>query len=200
MRKVDPARHEAKRRQIVEAAVVCFARKGFHQTSTAEICATAGMSPGNLFHYFENKNAIIAAIAEEDRKETAQIFDQLGKAEDLVDGLVQLANALAIQAADPIYAGISLEVAAEAARNAEVAALFVSNDLETRARLTTLLREAAARGQVDGSLDLEQAATWLIIIFEGVVGRAGIDASFNPKAHAPTLRLLIERFLRPQSR
>ena len=93
-----------------------------------------------------------------------------------------------------------VEVAAEAVRNAEVATLFVSNELETRARLTTLLREAVARGQVDGSLDLEQAATWLIIIFDGVVGRTGIDASFNPQAHAPTLRLLIERFLRPQSR
>ncbi|WP_164076138.1 TetR/AcrR family transcriptional regulator, partial [Stenotrophomonas maltophilia] len=50
MRKVDPDKHEARRQQILKAAIACFTAKGFHRTSTAEICAEAGMSPGNLFH------------------------------------------------------------------------------------------------------------------------------------------------------
>ncbi|WP_230391141.1 TetR/AcrR family transcriptional regulator [Burkholderia cenocepacia] len=63
MRKIDPERVEAKRRQILDAAIDCFARDGFHATSTAAICKAAGMSPGNLFHYFPTKAAIIEAIA-----------------------------------------------------------------------------------------------------------------------------------------
>ena len=74
MRTVNPAHPQARRQQILEAAVACFMRKGFHATRTAEICAEAGMSPGNLFHYFPTNEAIIAAIVEEDQRETAERF------------------------------------------------------------------------------------------------------------------------------
>ena len=55
MRTPNPEKQEARRRQIMEAAIGCFGKKGFHGTSTNEICAAAGMSPGNLFHYFPSK-------------------------------------------------------------------------------------------------------------------------------------------------
>ncbi|WP_238149352.1 TetR/AcrR family transcriptional regulator [Arsenophonus endosymbiont of Aleurodicus floccissimus] len=50
------------------AAIRCFVEKGFHVTSTAEICKAAGinMNPGNLFHYYPTKIAIIEAIALQD--------------------------------------------------------------------------------------------------------------------------------------
>ncbi len=52
-------KQRAKRKEIVEAAMVCFSQKGFHATSTAEICKEVGMSPGNVFHYFATKDEII---------------------------------------------------------------------------------------------------------------------------------------------
>ena len=61
MRKIDPARQHERRRQILAAAAECFAEHGFHATSTAQICARAGMSPGNLFHYYASKAEIIEA-------------------------------------------------------------------------------------------------------------------------------------------
>ncbi len=39
-------KQQRKRRQILDAAMHCFIEKGFHSTSTAEICKAAGMSPG----------------------------------------------------------------------------------------------------------------------------------------------------------
>src|SRR5205809_981427 len=62
MRKTDPAKHRARRRHIVHTAAQLFATKGFERTTTAEICKAAGMSSGNLFHYFPNKRAIFHAI------------------------------------------------------------------------------------------------------------------------------------------
>src|SRR3954464_11109027 len=44
-----------RRSEILSAAQTCFARPGFHQTSMQEICAEAGMSPGNLYRYFRSK-------------------------------------------------------------------------------------------------------------------------------------------------
>ncbi|NNC25166.1 TetR family transcriptional regulator, partial [Salinisphaera sp. USBA-960] len=37
MRPIDPVQHQQRRQQIVEAALECFAEKGFHRTRTADI-------------------------------------------------------------------------------------------------------------------------------------------------------------------
>ena len=72
-RTVDPQLNERRRRQILEAATRCVIRRGFHQTSMQEICAEAEMSSGGLYRYFDSKEAIIAAIAEDERAENAAI-------------------------------------------------------------------------------------------------------------------------------
>lgn len=197
MRKVDPERQQAKRRQIVEAAVECFARRGFHATTTAEICAAAGMSPGNLFHYFDSKDAIIQAIAEEERHETAVVFAQLDAAENVLDALLEMAEGAMTLTGDEVYARISIEIAAEATRNPKITAMFVANDMKTKASLVALLMRGMERGQIDRGLDPELAATWLVALLDGAIGRAVMDPAFNPKTHAPTLRILITRFLSP---
>ena len=40
------------------AAQRCFVRSGFHGASMQDICAEAGMSPGNLYRYFPSKEAL----------------------------------------------------------------------------------------------------------------------------------------------
>jgi TetR/AcrR family transcriptional regulator, repressor for uid operon len=197
-RKLDPQRHEARRQEVLLAAVTCFAEKGFHSTSTAEICRAAGMSPGNLFHYFPTKDAIIQAIAEEDRRETAALFAQIDPAQDAVLALIHLAELILPQVSDPIYARISIEIAAEATRNPAVAEMFAANDEESRRAVEALLRRGVEAGQIDATLDLESCAVWLIALFEGAMGRAAMDPAFDPHAQIGALRDLITRFLRPQ--
>ncbi len=55
MRKLDPVKHEEKRREILAAAGRCFARDGFRGASISQICAEAGISSGHLYHYFASK-------------------------------------------------------------------------------------------------------------------------------------------------
>ena len=43
--------------QILDAAVVCFAKRGFHQASMHDISAEAGISVGLIYRYFQNKEA-----------------------------------------------------------------------------------------------------------------------------------------------
>jgi AcrR family transcriptional regulator len=58
----------AQRERILAAAQKRFICSGFHSASMATIAETAGMSPGLIYRYFANKNAIILAIIEQQLK------------------------------------------------------------------------------------------------------------------------------------
>jgi AcrR family transcriptional regulator len=57
-------RVEDTRRRILEAAEGCFARYGFEATGVAEICETAGISKGALYHHFPGKQTIFVELYE----------------------------------------------------------------------------------------------------------------------------------------
>jgi AcrR family transcriptional regulator len=55
---------ENRREQIIDAAINVFSQKGFNRTINQDIAREAGITPGLIYHYFENKNALLLAIAE----------------------------------------------------------------------------------------------------------------------------------------
>jgi TetR/AcrR family transcriptional regulator, transcriptional repressor of aconitase len=65
MPKVSEEHLAARRRQILDAALVCFSRSGFHQTSMQQIFEESGLSPGAVYRYFKGKEEIVQAIAAE---------------------------------------------------------------------------------------------------------------------------------------
>src|ERR1700735_1352434 len=70
-------RGRLRRRQVLDAAEKCFRRHGFHAASMAGVAMEAGMSVGHIYRYFENKEAIVAAIVERDLQETAAQFARM---------------------------------------------------------------------------------------------------------------------------
>jgi AcrR family transcriptional regulator len=56
---------EDKRRQLLEAAVRVFARKGFHASRVGDIAEEAGVAHGLLYHYFESKDQVLEAVFHE---------------------------------------------------------------------------------------------------------------------------------------
>src|SRR5262245_17106399 len=60
MRRANVQAQSDRRAEILAAAQRCFVRSGFHGASMQDICAEAGMSPGNLYRYFPSKEALIA--------------------------------------------------------------------------------------------------------------------------------------------
>jgi AcrR family transcriptional regulator len=55
----------ATRRQIIEAAIDCFVRLGYAQTTTTRIANAAGLSRGAMLHHFPTKLDIVQAAVEE---------------------------------------------------------------------------------------------------------------------------------------
>jgi AcrR family transcriptional regulator len=50
---------------------------GFHGASMADIAKAAGLSVGQIYRYFENKEAIIAAIVAQDLAEMREKFAEM---------------------------------------------------------------------------------------------------------------------------
>lgn len=62
--KSERQRAEETRARILSAAEECFTRYGFEATGVAEICATAGISKGALYHHFPSKQTIFVKLYE----------------------------------------------------------------------------------------------------------------------------------------
>jgi AcrR family transcriptional regulator len=59
------AAQEERRRQILDAAVRAFAKKGYHASRVSDIAEEAGVAYGLVYHYFESKDAVLEAIFRE---------------------------------------------------------------------------------------------------------------------------------------
>jgi len=59
----DPA--EVRRSQILEAAAGVFAERGYARATMKEIAARAGVAPGTIYLYFENKRDLLLSIADQ---------------------------------------------------------------------------------------------------------------------------------------
>jgi AcrR family transcriptional regulator len=58
------ARGERRIAEILDAALALFAEVGYEAASTNRIAARAGISPGSLYQFFANKEAIAEALSE----------------------------------------------------------------------------------------------------------------------------------------
>lgn len=59
-----------RRRQILEAAVVCFATHGYRGTTTAILARTAGVSEPVLYRHFSSKQAMFVALLDRASRES----------------------------------------------------------------------------------------------------------------------------------
>ncbi|WP_285113686.1 TetR/AcrR family transcriptional regulator [Leifsonia sp. fls2-241-R2A-40a] len=59
MPKVTEEHRQARRTQIAQAALRCFARAGFQQTSMADIIAESGLSAGAIYGHYKNKEELV---------------------------------------------------------------------------------------------------------------------------------------------
>jgi len=184
-----------RRAEILAAAQRCFVRSGFHGASMQDICAEAGMSPGNLYRYFPSKEALIAGIAERDRAEVAQEFASVDLSQGLFAVLEGLAHHHFTERPDE-QVKLCTEISAEARRNPEIARISAAFDTDVKRWLIDLFRAGAERGDIPSDVDFEAVVTMLMIIADGVWWRRALDPEFKPATVLPIFMDVTRHMLR----
>lgn len=54
-----PVSKEERQEQIINAAIACFSRKGYHLTTMDDIVTESGLSKGSLYWHFKNKKDVL---------------------------------------------------------------------------------------------------------------------------------------------
>lgn len=184
------------RRRILTAAVACFSRDGFHGTSMQQICTEAGMSPGALYRYFPSKESIIGAIVEGERTDRAQMFEQVDKAPNLIDGLMECAADMLSGDSLPC-AKLGPEIMAEAIRNERLREALEPVEEETRGMLRAALVRAAQKGEVDSGLDPQDLVILLQVIGDGLILHNLLHPEWKLVQRLPALSTLVRRMMSP---
>ncbi|MES2260661.1 MAG: TetR family transcriptional regulator [Pseudomonadota bacterium] len=169
----DPERALSRRKQVLDAAAVCFSRSGFHGASMAEISKAAGMSAGHIYNYFDGKDAIIAAFVEQNVERISALMRNLEQHADPLQAMLDEVPNNVRENLNPATWALQLEICAEAARNPKIAALLHDADLRSRSQFRVLMRRAREQHQLaadDATLDGRMAA--LIAMYQGLHIRA----------------------------
>jgi TetR/AcrR family transcriptional regulator, transcriptional repressor of aconitase len=181
MPKVSEEHRAARRRQILDAALVCFSRTGFHQTSMQAIFEESGLSPGAVYRYFKGKEEIVQAIAMETLGGLAAALEAgpPGRPDELMGRILDMIEAVELR---DQRLRLALQVWGEAMVNPRVAG-FV------RKAIDGLRERIAAELECD---DPQATASVLVALAQGsVVQRDLYGDRFDPKEfRAAALTLL----------
>jgi len=185
-------RTERQRDRILQAAKACFVEHGFHAASMANISEAAQMSPGLIYRYFENKNAIILAIIERQLHDSRAGIEALNHGSNLGARLAEVFAKLQVADEEFMNPALYLEMSAQASRDPQIAQALGESDQAMRGQLSAWLSKASrVEDQPADMLDVEPRALVLQCLFEGLVVRAVREPRLDPALMARGLLALI---------
>ncbi len=150
----------------------------------ATIAETAGMSPGLIYRYFENKNAIILAIIEQQLKVARRRIRKLHSSDNLSKRIVDYLDEREPDEDNSMNMALYLEISAQATRDPQIAEALGRYDDTVCTELGDWLR----RSREEGGYGLPEAvaparALVLLCLIEGLKLR-------GPRGPAPDSRML----------
>lgn len=156
MPKVSDSHRAARREQILDAAVRCVAREGFHKTTMAHVIAESGLSAGAVYGYFKGKPDLIRVISARALRGFADELHRVAagpgpvRPVDGVRALVEYVDGLAASSGGA-FPKVALHAWAEASRDDEVRAIVGGNIAAVHRAWLDLLGRAEADGTVRAS-------------------------------------------------
>jgi TetR/AcrR family transcriptional regulator, transcriptional repressor of aconitase len=162
--RVSQDRLAARRREILAAARVCFARHGYEGATVRRLEEATGLSRGAIFHHFRDKDSLFLAVAEDD---AAAMVETVAR-----NGLVQVMRDLLARAAEPETAGwlgTQLEVSRRLRTDPEFARGWRKRSAAVAEATRERLRRQRDAGVLRDDVPLDVLARLLELAYDGLV-------------------------------
>jgi AcrR family transcriptional regulator len=196
MPKISQAQRDARRQQILDAALRCFSRDGFHATTTADIVRESDVSQGTLYLYFSGKDDIVTALADDRHQGEALLNALAGAEQDPARGLAALIELHGEGLKDPRRSDIlrvGVQGWGEALLNPRIHASTTEGLNLVRRAIVAILERGQRTGQVRADLDAESIARTLIAVFQGYILQTVWGEPLDLRACGKLMREMIER-------
>lgn len=169
-----------RRSVILDAFERCIVRAGFHRTTMQDVAKEASMSAGNLYRYFQSKDALVSGLCERDRERFSADFEHVATAPDVMGALTMLGRKHFVEEERSRCIQV-MEIWAEATRNPAVAGVCSAMDREVNERLVSIIDAAKAAGQVPPDIDSAALVTTISALGDGLLMRRALDPAFDPE-------------------
>jgi AcrR family transcriptional regulator len=200
MPRVSEAHLERRRQQILDAALRCFAREGFHRTTMQDIVREAALSPGAIYRYFAAKEDIVAALASERHRSELAMLRDAAAAPNVEDGLHRLLPAFLGLLSDPDeqeWRRVTVQIWGEALRSAPVMEVAREGLDEPLRVIAAWIRRGQRAGRLARDLDPDALARVAAAIFQGLVLQQAWDPDVDVAAYARAAGALLSALLAP---
>lgn len=170
---------QARRQQIVDAALAVFAKSGYHSGSLREIAKRVGLTPAGVVHHFASKEALFTEVLEQ---RDARVR---GAAGDVTENslLQQTRKVVAYNQSTRGLTSLYTVISAEATDDEHPAHdYFVRRYAEGRVLAEATLRDAVESGRVRADLDVEHAARLIPAVMDGLQQQWLLDDGFDMAA------------------
>ncbi len=181
--RVTDAHVEARQNQILDAAWVCFAERGYRQATMQDIAAKAGLSTGAIYLYYEGKDALIKALNQRNLETGRRMIEAVrANSTGPLSSMRALGAAMISVFSDPGFEAatrLSIEMWPEVIRNEDLAAASRRELSFWRQEVGKLLREAQEAGEIRPDADPDTIAILSICAWEGLRHYKLIDPSIS---------------------
>ena len=167
---------QARRQQILDAALEVFARSGFHSGSLREIARRVGLTNAGVMHHFASKEELFTEVL---RERDARVRAAAGDISELT--LAEQTRAVvdynqSTRGLTSLYTVVSAE-----ATDSEHPAhdYFVQRYAEARVHAEKALRDAAAHGLIRDDVDVALAARLIPAVMDGLQQQWLLDDGFD---------------------
>jgi AcrR family transcriptional regulator len=201
MPRVSEAHLERRRAQILDAALRCFAREGFHRTTMQDIVREAALSPGAIYRYFAAKENIIAALASERHRSELAMLRDAAAGSDVEAGLHRLIPAFLGLLSDPgeqTWRRVTVQLWGEALRSEPVMAVAREGLDEPLRVIAAWIRRGQMAGRLSRDLDPNALARVAAAIFQGLVLQQAWDPRVDVEAFGRAAEALLSALIEPK--
>ncbi|CAA2144975.1 TetR/AcrR family transcriptional regulator [Methylobacterium bullatum] len=178
----------AKRQDILDAAETCFVRNGFHRTTMQDLARQAGMTAGNIYHYFKSKEAVVLGLAERERGHGMTLVEEMERAGDRRGALMRILERYFAQATRE-SAVLRVDLWSEATRNPDIAAMIDRGETEARLWFVETLASLATSPACDAAALYDETLNPLM---KGILVNLALRPAFDPAPAVAHLCALIE--------